>query len=212
MVGGLTAPEVGGAGDVGLIGMPPTVGACGVVDGGIAGLLLLSPGGVCSGSAPDRPLVGGAVVGVPGGIADVVPTAVVFSGVDGMVAAGDGPGATLPALGGAASVVDAGVVAAFVDDVDGGGVVVLPTVDGVDGGVVVEVEVEVDGVPPAPGDSWLMVGLRSVGTSGRGLGADDEVVPCMRTRSPRGIPCSSGRDAARGSASTDSEAAASAIR
>jgi hypothetical protein len=220
-VGGLTAPgEVGAPGAVGVIGMPPTLGACGVVDGGSPGLVMLSPGDVCSGSAFCIPLVGGVVV-VVDGIADVVPTAVVFSGVAGVVAVGGVAGATSPEVG-AASVVGPGGVVVVVTDEEGGATIV-DALDGVDGVVVAGVVVagaadvldgDVDGeeVPPNPGVSWPIVGLRSVGTSGRDAVVPADVVPRGRTRSPSGIPSTSGPLAARGSASTESEAAASAIR
>jgi len=209
-VDGLTAPEVGAPGAVGVIGMPPTLGACGVVDGGSPGLVMLSPGDVCSGSAFCIPLVGGVVV-VVDGIADVVPTAVVFSGVAGVAAVGGVAGATSPDVG-AASVVGPGGVVVVVADGEGGATIV-DALDGVDGVAdVLDGDVDGEDVPPNPGVSWPMVGLRSVGTSGRDTVVPADVVPRGRTRSPSGIPCTSGPLVARGSASTESEAAASAIR
>lgn len=209
-VDGGSAGDVGAPGAGGLVGMPPTVGACGVVDGGSPGLVTLSPGGVCSGSAFCMPLVGGVVV-VVDGIADVVPTAVVFSGVAGVVAVGGVGGATSADVGAASVVGPGALVVVGVADEEGG----ATTVDALDGVLVDGVDgvlVDVEEVPPRPGVSCPIVGLRSVGTSGRDGVVPADVVPRTRTRSPSGIPCTSGPLAARGSASTDSEAAASAIR
>lgn len=103
------------------------------------------------------------------------------------------------------------------EDVPIDGVVV---VDGVlVDGVVVDGEV-VDGevvddelleLPFVDGDSCEIVGLRSLGISGRGAVA--VVVDLGRTRSPSGIPLASAcRLAGRGPANTNSDATASAAR
>ncbi len=205
LCGGLVAPEVVDVGeDVPgevVIGIPPTVEVDGVV-GGRPGLCRFKPGVGVIVVPADRPGAGCCVC-----VSD--------DGVDCAVCAGSGePGIDelVPAAAGVVVVSDVLGVPLGLDDgaalTDEGGVVVAgsPALDGGVAVVVDDVDVVGDGaalVPPVVGESCANVGGRSVGTSGRGLGVDGAV----RTRSPSGIPPL----AARGSASPDSAAAASAI-